>query len=310
MPTKSIAPFIASSRKYVAAAVAKANANKNTYLTKAEAKKLPKDLQDNFANFRALGKNSGSVVAEEFVKRYGDYVEAVVRKADKNESGVLSSAEISTLPDDVRDNFTNFWANGGGDVAPAAELQTAAQRADSIYNRALPASSALGKLAKELDQQLADGNIMSGVVGTASGKLPNAGTATDAQLSAWGTALMTDYLAVSDDGAKALDVKVEHLSASAALQRAGLILADGNAFDTSNPENVKGLLDGEGKPGDDDHVIGLKEVNAKLGTPVKALVVSGKRKNDDGDLDKVGLALFLNTKTGEFVGYYGREGHT
>jgi len=306
MPTKSIAPFIAASRKYVAATVAKANANKNVYLTKAEATKLPKDLQDNFANFRALGKNNGSVRAEEFVKRYGDYVEAVVRKADKNDSGVLSNAEIATLPEDVRDNFTNFWANGGGAVSPAGELQTAAQRSDSIYNKALPASSALGKLAKELDQQLADGNIMTGVVGTASGKLANAGTATEAQLSAWGSALMTDYLAVSDDGAKALDVKVEHMSAAKALAKAGLILAEGNAYDTSNPENIEGLIDGSPA----DELIGLKDVNAKLGTPVKAFVVSGKRKDEDnGTFDKVGLAIFLNTKTGEFVGYYGREGH-
>jgi hypothetical protein len=146
------------------------------------------------------------------------------------------------------------------------------------------------------------------VVGIASGKLPVG--ASEAELSAWGQQLMGDYLAVTDDGDKATDVKVEQLSVAQAVKAAGLILAEGNAYDTSNPDNANGLINGAGDKSDpDDYQLGIKDVNAKLGTPLKAFVVSGKRDDHEGGTDKVGMAIFMNTKTGEFVGYYGREGH-
>src|SRR4051794_1311340 len=103
----STAKFIAASKTYARAVVEKANKNNNRYLTKSEAAALPKDLQDNFTNFRAKAKNSGSVGAEEFITHYGAYVETMVGIADKNGDGVLTRAEAATLPEDLRDNFTN-----------------------------------------------------------------------------------------------------------------------------------------------------------------------------------------------------------
>jgi hypothetical protein len=48
MPNIKVNEFIRATRTYVQKSVAKANTNSNPYLTKAEAKKLPKDLRDNF----------------------------------------------------------------------------------------------------------------------------------------------------------------------------------------------------------------------------------------------------------------------
>jgi len=45
--------FVQKSGDYVAVQAQKADANGDGYLTTAEAKKLPKDVRDNFANFLA-----------------------------------------------------------------------------------------------------------------------------------------------------------------------------------------------------------------------------------------------------------------
>ncbi|MBL8957834.1 MAG: hypothetical protein JNK82_44075 [Myxococcaceae bacterium] len=110
LPALKTADFIARSAAYVRANVTKANADKNTYLTKAEAKKLPADLRNNYENHRAAQGNK-SVVASKFVQKYTDYVAVHAKKADKNNDGFITSAEVKNLPVDLRDNFWNAWRN-------------------------------------------------------------------------------------------------------------------------------------------------------------------------------------------------------
>jgi hypothetical protein len=108
MAGSSINAFVRSTRGYVTASVKNANLDGNTYLTKAEGKKLPKDLRDNFETHRLLGNGNSTVVAEKFIQKFTDYVAVQARKADVNGDGYLTSAEAKKLPKDVRDNFANY----------------------------------------------------------------------------------------------------------------------------------------------------------------------------------------------------------
>ncbi len=301
----SQAGFTAASASYVAASVDKANADGNAFLTRQEARALPVDLQDNFDSFRARGTSRGVVGAQRFVEAYGAYVAKEAARADRNGNGYLSAAEGATLPADLQDNYANFRLGG---PAPAEQsLQTQQERLDAIYNRQLPASSKLGETARQLDQELADQNIMSGVVGAASGKFSTANPS-QAQLESWATAMAGDYLGETD-GVKLQDAKVELLDPKEALERAGLAVAEGFAYDTSNPDNVRGVIDGA-DDGNGGRLLGLADAIKLLGPSVKAVLVTGKAEDPNGGSrpNGVGMGLFVDTQSGEFVGFYGREG--
>ena len=134
MPTPKIKvnDFVRASRAYVEKSLEKANKNDNAYLTKAEAKALPKDLRDNFAAVSAGGK---SVRVAEFKESFTRYVAASARAADANKDGVLSSADGSKLPRNLQDNFKNYvvasrplWGGGSGagavkDKSKASDLR-------------------------------------------------------------------------------------------------------------------------------------------------------------------------------------------
>jgi hypothetical protein len=111
IPALKNSDFIRRSASYVRAAVRSANSDKNPYLTKAEAKGLPKDLQDNFKNHRVGAQANGVVTAKKFEQRYTDYVAVNVKKADKDGDGWVTSLEVKNLPKDLRDNFWNAWRN-------------------------------------------------------------------------------------------------------------------------------------------------------------------------------------------------------
>lgn len=104
MPSVNVADFTSKSASYARAAIAKANANGSTYLTLTEAKSLPKDLKDNFENFRG----EGSVSAAKFATAYAAYVKAAAQKADTNDNGLISPSEVKKLPFDLQDNLANF----------------------------------------------------------------------------------------------------------------------------------------------------------------------------------------------------------
>ena len=63
MAGSSINAFVRSIRGYVTASVKNANVDRNPYLTKTEAKALPKDLRDNYETHRVLGNGNATVVA-------------------------------------------------------------------------------------------------------------------------------------------------------------------------------------------------------------------------------------------------------
>lgn len=301
---RSIAEFNVASARYAQATVKKANADGNAYLSKAEAQNLPKDLQDNFANYQTYAANGRAVSKEKFLESYEKYIAGTTAKADANHDGKLSATEAKNLPKDLQDNWANLWAAVDNAPAPgkSGDLQTTKQRLDSIYNKQLPKTDAFGNTARLLDQQLADQNIMSGVVGVASGKLANS-KPTDADFQKWATTLMSDYLNVTQ-AVKAEDVKATVVDPKKGLKDGAKILAAGFAYDTSTPENIDSVLKGD----PDQELLGIEEVTRQLGSPVKCVVVKGHLSEDDGHPWEVGMAAFLNTETGKFIAYYGREG--
>ncbi len=108
MTTLTVKKFISKSNSYIKKEIAKANKDGNSFLTKAEAKKLPKDLRDNFENFRVRAQENGVVTAKELQKAYTKYVAIAGYTADKNDNGLLSYAEAKSLPTDLKDNYADY----------------------------------------------------------------------------------------------------------------------------------------------------------------------------------------------------------
>ena len=109
IPALRVSDFIRRSAGYIRANVNRANADGNTYLTKSEAKALPKDLKDNFTNHRFGAQANASVTAQKFIERFTDYVAVNAKKADTDGDGWVTSREVKNLPADLRDNFWNAW---------------------------------------------------------------------------------------------------------------------------------------------------------------------------------------------------------
>jgi hypothetical protein len=108
MPSVKTADFISSSAAYVRATAKKANADKNAYLTKTEAKALPKDLQDNYEHHRVGGQANARVTVSKFEQKYTDYVAVYASRADRNADGYISPSEVKNLPRDLQDNYWAF----------------------------------------------------------------------------------------------------------------------------------------------------------------------------------------------------------
>lgn len=108
MAGSTINAFVKSARSYVASSVKAANVDRNPYLTKTEAKALPKDLRDNYETHRVLGNGNDRVAANKFVEKFSGYVAVQAERADKNHDGYLTATEAKALPKDLRDNFKNF----------------------------------------------------------------------------------------------------------------------------------------------------------------------------------------------------------
>jgi hypothetical protein len=104
-----VSDFVAASKKYVKKSVTKANKDKNAYLTKAEAKSLPKDLRDNFNTHRKLAQKNERAGAKKFTENFGKYVDVKIRKADSNKDGFIGgSRERRKVPADLRDNLSHY----------------------------------------------------------------------------------------------------------------------------------------------------------------------------------------------------------
>ena len=109
MPAVKVGQFISSSAAYVRANVRRANADRNPYLTLAEARALPRDLRDNYEAHRiGNSDNNNRVSASKFETKFTDYVAVKAQQADRNGDGYISPSEVRHLPVDLRDNYWNF----------------------------------------------------------------------------------------------------------------------------------------------------------------------------------------------------------
>lgn len=109
IPRVKVTEFIRASRDYVQDNVSRANVDGNPYLTKTEAKRLPRDLKDNFEHHRVGGQANARVAVRKLETNFVKYVAANARKADLNGDGWLTAAESKKLPKDLRDNFWNYY---------------------------------------------------------------------------------------------------------------------------------------------------------------------------------------------------------
>jgi hypothetical protein len=165
---KKIADYVKASRKYAQDAVGKANVNKNANLTAAEAKALPKDLQDNYANFKKYGKVS-TVKAQAFVDGFESYVSQAATAADKNKDGCLSAAEAKNLPKDLQDNYANYVAGkttppSGSQVKldaalKALDIEPFTDYGMSFWAKDFPASATADEILKELGDLTDDDDL-------------------------------------------------------------------------------------------------------------------------------------------------------
>ncbi len=103
----AVGAFIDTLAKYSYATIQRANTNGNGYLTKAESKNLPKDLQDNYAAHQRSHTVAG---VKMFHDSFVGYAALKVKAADVNKDGWLSAAESKNLPVDLQDNYTNYMA--------------------------------------------------------------------------------------------------------------------------------------------------------------------------------------------------------
>jgi hypothetical protein len=108
MANIGVKEFIRGSKAYVQDNVKKANVDGNPYLTKAEAKKLPKDLRDNFENHRVGAQDNFRVSVKKFETNYVKYVAVQATRADKDGDGILNARDMTRLPRDLKDNVANY----------------------------------------------------------------------------------------------------------------------------------------------------------------------------------------------------------
>ncbi|MBI3180985.1 MAG: hypothetical protein HYZ28_02445 [Myxococcales bacterium] len=99
--------LVAASRSYVEVQLKKADVSKNGLISPTEAKRLAKDLRDNFADSQ-FKLPAGSVSAKDVAREFVVMMEAWAKATDKNGDGYLSSAEAKKLPKNLRDNFANY----------------------------------------------------------------------------------------------------------------------------------------------------------------------------------------------------------
>ncbi|MDP2270290.1 MAG: hypothetical protein Q8N23_30510 [Archangium sp.] len=102
-----IEDLVAASKRYVDAQLKQADVNGNKLLTKTEARRLAKDLQDNFeaSQFKLP---SGSARVSDVAREFVVMMEAWAHAVDKNRDGAISTTEVKQLPRPLRDNVLNF----------------------------------------------------------------------------------------------------------------------------------------------------------------------------------------------------------
>ena len=112
-----ISDFVASTARYAKKAALAADKTNDGKLSKADAKYLPKDLQDDYAR---QAKLKSTITPAGFARDQAAYVAAAAKKADTNKDGILSATEAKALPVSVKNNYKNFAANLGTGPTPTA----------------------------------------------------------------------------------------------------------------------------------------------------------------------------------------------
>ena len=182
---------------------------------------------------------------------------------------------------------------------PPAALLDAKGRSDVLYNRQLPASNALGKVARRVDQEWGDANIMSGVVTAVAGRVKP--RASDAQLKQLAAQLLSDALKATDElkPLGAVKVSVDHGDAAAVARTARVMALDGFVY-ADNADNIG--------PVQKDVAAMLKPMGSLR--DLRAVRARATVNHDDLGKVPVNLFLFANYKTGEIAAFYARQGST
>ena len=195
-------------------------------------------------------------------------------------------------------------------TAPA-ELLKKADIDKAFHNQLLPSTNKTGKAAASLDSTWGDENIMSGVAGTLSGKLPK--KATSAELSSLATTMLQAGLAQTDGAVRTrgtVSVKTGPADERALQALARTTAGDGFCYDLSNNDNIKQV-----RKEMDPMLRALAGGTAPRGgwgtraNPDLQLVQASREvKVGDNDWRTATISLIVNTKTNEFAGVYTRGG--
>ncbi|MBI4350350.1 MAG: hypothetical protein HY550_02820 [Elusimicrobia bacterium] len=164
----------------------------------------------------------------------------------------------------------------------------------------LPKSHKVRKAAEGTDSQWGDEDIMNGVVHVRSGHMVFDGGLAKDRLAATVTEYVKVYFKYYDEQILAAPVKAETgLAVKTAVDLAALNIAKGFNYDTGNQENIKPLRAQIGR------LTGL------LGAEVTVLSAKSRAVIEDigGDALEVGMVIFVNTRTGEYLAFYSREGN-
>lgn len=145
--------FLSAARDYTDKALAKADANKNGYVSPSELKKLPKDLRDNVQKYADA---HGRVPVAKFKAAFVAYARINLQKADRNKDGLLTKTDIARLPRDLQDNVKSYVAAsgdlwGGGTTSSVKDKTPASRIAD--HERTYGASRVSYKEAFELGRK-------------------------------------------------------------------------------------------------------------------------------------------------------------
>jgi hypothetical protein len=146
----NISELVEASKRYVDQQLKKADVNGNKVLTKTEAKKLAKDLQDNF-DASQFKQASGSVKAKDVAKEFVVMMEAWAKAADGNRDGYLSTTEVKQLPKTLRDNVLGYMEAQSAKVTTSAGYSS---RDVTPAGRVAQHEAAFGKHAIGYDKAL------------------------------------------------------------------------------------------------------------------------------------------------------------
>lgn len=187
---------------------------------------------------------------------------------------------------------------------PAQAMQPLAAGEIKAYkaykSEALPASSPLRGKAERTNAVWADENIMNGVAHVLSGRLLLEGKPVKERLTATSISLIQSYFKNYDEQTLTAPVLAEtDLSLNQALDRAALNIAKGFFYDTGNPANIRPL-----------RALIARLANWAPGeiTPFSASSTAIIKGTSEDPLE-VGLVIFLNPRTGEYLAFYSREGN-